>query len=272
MEPTKEFNLTATNNAATNSVSTIIEDERFVAENKREKITPGTILKYCAQIALVCTFLLHLGASVDSNVDNPYLSTVNIENSGAKHAQLKREITALENEKNKTSRAVKKIQGKIKTETYTNFSETIAEVKSRHINWFDKIENGRIKEIGVFDAAVKVQKYFDSSAYKDDENILKQGNKIKIISQSITRDSASISLSISQEYKRLFYLVNEFIKQMNSYPFFMGGELNKNFSREKDENGDDSMQVTISMQRQTAEDIDPFDHLYPPFEEWVKSF
>ena len=242
--------------------------KKFQKKNNLKLIL--NIIKNIAKALVILTILSHFWLQSDLSEVNKHLSKIGISNTGEVFAEQKREIEILENEQITLSTKISRIQEKINKEEFSTFHQEIKNIQALHINWFDKKVSGEL-QIGLFDAAEKVVKYFQSTSYKDSENIIsKGGNSIEISSQSITRESANISITASQTFKRLFYLSNEITNQLNAYPFFKDGKLSQ-FSRVENETGEDSMQFSINLNRQKENESDLADLKYEPFYKWISN-
>ncbi|PID70521.1 hypothetical protein CSB37_02425 [bacterium DOLZORAL124_38_8] len=270
--PTPKVELNIPTTPPTNSKKDSVPPASSIAESF-QNYTPDsllTILKNVTKSALIITAILQGWLIMDLNPQNEYLSKISLENTGKTYADKKEKVQELESEKLNLTQKINKIKTQIEKNEFSKFHEEIKNIRAQHINWFDSKENNQLK-IGLFDAADKVKLYFKKHGFKDNQNLISDGNEIKIKDQSITRENATITIEAAQTYKRLFYLANELTKQMNAYPFFKNGTLSE-FSRNTDQStGLDSMEFTINLDRQTETEKDPADIRFAPLKKWLSN-
>jgi len=94
-------------------------------------------------------------------------------------------------------------------------------------------------------------------------------NEIELKNISITDSNASINISVNDLLNKNFTLGSEFVEMMNSFSFFKNAEI-KNFSQQKNSTGVKSMNMTLRLELQNKDEVDPADENFIFFETWKK--
>ncbi|NJP03698.1 hypothetical protein HC823_00175 [Candidatus Gracilibacteria bacterium] len=126
-------------------------------------------------------------------------------------------------------------------------------------------------EFGMVNALDRLEDYFNGRGYSDPQKIISgRRGQIAVKNISVSRDGLNASVETTQLFGKLFFLNVEFTKMVNAFPFFKNAEI-RSFSRRKNQEEDDAMNVSIKADIQMPEDEDPADEAFLDYENWLNS-
>lgn len=248
-----------------------LDEQRKLLEDRRK--VPGWILllKYLSIVLLLVSGLGFVWLTADLDPTNRYLSLFNLqENVGLKFESLNRRQKLLEEENRTFESKIRQITNQLESEKYSIFTDTIQKIRADQLLWFDqKDEEGNI-HYGILDAVDRMGQYFNSKNF--DHSILSgSGNQMEIEDIWGSREYVSFSASGANLFGKVFFLNTEFIKMMNSFSLFKGGEI-RSFSKKKDKDGNDTMSFSVKLDIQGNDEKDPDDEYFSIYEKWISTY
>jgi hypothetical protein len=245
-----------------------LEEQRKLLEERRKIPHWILLLKYLSLFLFFFGGFGYLWLVVDIDPQNSYLSLFGFsENVGLKYESLNRQQKFLEEENQTLAGKIRRIDTQLETKKYSIFTDTIRDIRSNQFLWFDqKDEEGDI-QYGILNVIDRMEHYFNSRDF-DHLILLGSGNSIEINNVSVSRDDINFSVFGANLFGKVFFLNTEFIKVMNSFPLFQGGEI-KSFSKKKDKEGNDAMDFSIKFEIQSPDSEDSDDEYFSTYEDWT---
>ncbi|MCF7918199.1 hypothetical protein K9L27_04390 [Candidatus Gracilibacteria bacterium] len=248
-----------------------LEEQRHLLEERRR--IPGWILflKYLSLVLTVGGLLGFVWLQADLDSSNRFLSLFNLqENIGLKFDSLNRRQKLLEEENKTFDSKIRQIDTQLETEKYSMYTDTIQKIRSEQLLWFDQTDSTGIIQYGIINSIQRMQEYFNSRTF--DHSILTgSGNSLEIENIWVSRDYASFSATGSNLFGKVFFLNTEFVKMINSFPIFRGGEI-RSFSKKKDRDGKDTMSFSIKLSIQKKDEKDGDDEYFSRYQKWLSSY
>jgi hypothetical protein len=238
--------------SSTDNIEQKVSDDVFAEEivSTKKPISAAIILKNISIFMWVFSLVSFAWFSFDLHPENKYLKHIGlVENTGKKHDRLEGEQMSLSNELNDKKSSIDIIKIKIENNDFSDLEGSIDSIKEGQVDWYDRWE-GETYVFGLKDMFYHLQDYFNSRHYQDPEKII-SGRKDQVIIKdySINRDGAQVTVQVSHLLGRVFFLANEFVDMVNSVPFLRNGSVSS-YSRQKNEIGDDTMEFSMSLERQ----------------------
>lgn len=230
-----------------------VSDDVFAEEDPKpkQKISPVLILKNASVFAWVFVLVCFVWLTFDLHSENKYLKHIGlVENTGKKHERLSTEHQELLGDINAKKQIVTSIETKIENQDFSDLEGSITSVQEGQVDWYDN-RDGDSYIFGLKDMFSHIQDYFNSRHYQDPEKII-SGRKDQVVIRdySINRDGAQVTVEVSHVLGRVFFLSNEFVDMVNSVPFLQDGQVSS-YSRQKNDIGDDTMEFSLSLKRQS---------------------
>ncbi len=238
---------------------------------KRKKV-PGWILllKYLSLLLLVVGIIGVMWLKADLQEENRYLSIFNAtENTRSKNKRLGKMKKQMEQESLEYTGKIARINQQLESKKYSVFTEKIQNIRSEQLNWFDTTDNEGNLIYGILDGPSRAADYFNSKQF-DNPILSNTGNDIQVGDVSVTRDGINFSVKGSHLFGKAFFLNTEFIDMINSFPIYKNGSI-RSFSKKQNQDGNQSMDFTLKLELQSADEQDPADNTFIRYEKWLKA-
>ncbi|MCF7812295.1 hypothetical protein K9M59_01685 [Candidatus Gracilibacteria bacterium] len=256
---------------AQNTIS--LDEQRRLLEERRR--IPGWVLflKYFSLVLAIITVLGVVWLVVDLDPNNKYLSLFNLqENVGLRHYNLNRQKNLLTEENTALDSKIKRIAFQLENKQYSQFTDVIQEIRNQQLLWFDQ-QNEVESEIqyGILDSIRRMENYFNSNSIENAVLATSGGNQLIVEDLWATREYVSFGVQGFNLFGKVFFLNTEFVKMMNSFPFFKNGSI-RNFAKTKNKEGTDSMSFSLRLEMQTPDEEDPDDDYFTQYQKKIPSF
>lgn len=255
-----------------------IKNTKLSGEEKEKLLTKAKkaqdlthILKKVFVLFLILTAGGFLWAKFSLDPANKVLSLFGMqENVGMKNKSLEKKEKKLKAEKKTTEGKINKMKQQIETKVFSQFSEEIGTLRNKQLRWFDTTTAEGKTEYGMVNALGRLEEYFNSRKYSDPQKIISgRRGQITVKNISVSRDGLSASAETTQLFGKLFFLNVEFSKMVNAFPFFKDAEI-RTFTRKKNKDEDDAMNVSVKAEIQLPDEEDPADTAFEEYENWLK--
>lgn len=247
------------------------EDKSKASLAKEELNAQVSVIKKFVLIIILLSLAWAGWIKINISETNSVLSLVGVQmNAGQEAAQLKKEAIKAKKERTKIEKEIEKFNQQIENKNYTLYSEEIRTIQKEQIQWFDQVNPDGTIEFGIADAIPRMRDYFNSRTYIDPESIVEgQHAIIDIENLQVSREGVNFSVDSSQILGKIFYLNIEFVEMINSLPFLKNGKIEQ-FTRQQNQEEDDSMNFNIRLERQLADEEDPADGRFIEYLNWLK--
>ncbi|MCF7906274.1 hypothetical protein K9L63_03770 [Candidatus Gracilibacteria bacterium] len=246
-----------------------LDQQRALLEARRKVPFAISFLKYFSLILTVGGIVAFLWIKGDLDQSNGYLKFFGIrENTGLQFENLSKKKKVLETDVANHTSKIRRFTKQIEEKNYSVHTATIEGIRDQQLRWFDVKNEEGILLYGILDGPLHMQDYFNSRAF-DDPLLSGTGNTVTVKNVTANRQEISFSIEASQLFGKIFALNTEFVKMMNSFPLFTGGSLNQ-FTKKKDDQGNDSMDFSLKLSLQSPADTDPDDEYFSKYDRWVQ--
>lgn len=239
---------------------------------KKESLRQSQLLKKAAFLFLLLSLGWFFWLQMNLSETNTFLALVGVkQNMGQEIKELKKAKTKVTLEEKKLKKDIDKLDRQLTDKIYTLHAEEVQNVRSEQIQWFDEIDEDGNVIFGMAGAIPRMQEYFNSRSYTDPDQILSgKHSDIEIENLQISRDGISFTVVASQILGKVFFLNIEFIEMVNSFPFLKNGVITQ-FARQKNTDEDDSMRFSVRLDRQLANEEDPYDARFEEYTSWLNA-
>lgn len=255
------------------------DEAALLAQKQKKDKLIHLIAKNASIFVFVVTIVAFSWFKIDTQPENKYLSLMGVENVGIRYQEQSEKHMILETKLSEVSFKLSDVTRKLEEEQYLEFQNDLDDIKSEQLVWFDReLADGTVV-FGMMDAFQRIADYFNDRDYNDPQKIVSgRRDQIVISDVSVGRDSASLSVEVSQILGRVFFLVNEFVDMTNSLPFYHEASI-RSYTRDTNDFGDDSMTLSMNLTRQenpnndsqnAHPEVDPADERFQEYLDWLE--
>ena len=246
-------------------------DEQAILLQKHKHVPLWiVILKFISLLLTVIGIVGVLWLIADLDPNNKYLSIFNAtESTGSRYERLEKMKKKMEQESLKYTGKIARINQQLMTKNYSVHTEYLQEIKEGQLVWFDTVTDEGEASYGILDGPARAAEYFNSKSY-DNPILSSTGNAIIVSDVSANRASINFGVNGSHLFGKAFFLNTEFVTLMNAFPIYKDGILNS-FTKKEDQDGTQSMNFSLQLFLQNADEEDSCDSLFIKYEKWLQT-
>ncbi len=243
------------------------EEKEKLFESKKAHKIKLEIIKDSTILLFVVVILSGLLLAADVNKNNKYFRLFGkSENTATMHKKLKRKNVDIISKVEKADREIRDIKKRLAKEDFFQHRQEINAITSERLPLLDKAKRENREDYGILHSVGNMMAYFNESPEGIDP-VIGGGNEIKVERLHIDRERVTFTAQGTNIFGKVFFLNSEFVEMLNSFPFFKDGAI-KSFLRKTDNNGDDRMQFTLTIDVQKSTEEDEADGALAQFIQW----